>query len=110
LTQADVGLYFMDDTLLNRTKCPVKLADMVMLGIPVVGEAVGQVPEYVVNGQTGLLRVAGDVDGLIEDVVYLLINREKRRQFSENGRYHYHANFNWSHQADSLTKIYKSTE
>ncbi len=78
LTQADVGLYFMDDTLLNRTKCPVKLADMVMLGIPVVGEAVGQVPEYVVNGKTGLLRASGDVTGLIEDIVCLLKDSEKR--------------------------------
>ncbi|HSH03364.1 MAG TPA: glycosyltransferase, partial [Anaerolineae bacterium] len=27
LAVADVGIYLMDDTLLNRTKCPVKLAD-----------------------------------------------------------------------------------
>ena len=108
LTQADVGLYFMDDTLLNRTKCPVKLADMVMLGIPVVGEAVGQVPEYVVNSQTGLLRASGDVDGLIEDVVCLLKDSEKRSAWGENGRYHYAANFSWSHQASVLlTQAYR---
>ena len=106
LTQADVGLYFMDDTLLNRTKCPVKLADMLMLGIPVVGEAVGQVPEYVVNGQTGLLRASGDVDGLIEDVLHLLTNPEKRQQFSENGRWHYATNFSWAQQAAVLTNVY----
>ena len=108
LTQADVGLYFMDDTLLNRTKCPVKLADMVMLGIPVVGEAVGQVPEYVVNGQTGLLRASGDVDGLIEDIVCLLKDSEKRSELGGNGRYHYAAHFSWSHQADVLlTQAYR---
>ena len=106
LTQADIGLYFMDDTLLNRTKCPVKLADMLMLGIPVVGEAVGQVPEYVVNGQTGLLRASGDVDGLIEDVLHLLTNREKRQQFAENGRWHYATNFSWAQQAAVLTNVY----
>jgi glycosyltransferase involved in cell wall biosynthesis len=27
LSSADVGIYLMEDTLLNRTKCPVKLAD-----------------------------------------------------------------------------------
>ena len=106
LTQADVGLYFMDDTLLNRTKCPVKLTDMVMLGIPVVGESVGQVPEYVVNGQTGLLRATGDVDGLIEDVICLLQDSEKRAHFGKNARQHYTNNFSWSHQANSLTRIY----
>ncbi len=36
LAAADVGLYLMDDTLLNRAKCPVKLADMLAAGVPVV--------------------------------------------------------------------------
>jgi len=110
LTQADVGLYFMDDTLLNRTKCPVKLADMVMLGIPVVGEAVGQVPEYVINGQTGLLRVSEDVDGLIEDVVCLLKDSEKRDYFGENAKQHYANKFSWSYQAKTLTQVYNASE
>jgi len=109
LTQADVGLYFMDDTLLNRTKCPVKLADMVMLGIPVVGEAVGQVPEYVINGQTGLLRVSEDVDGLIEDVVCLLKDSEKRDYFGENAIQHYANKFSWSYQAKTLTQVYNAS-
>ena len=110
LTQADVGLYFMDDTLLNRTKCPVKLADMVMLGIPVVGEAVGQVPEYVLNGQTGLLRSPGDVAGLIQDIVSLLKDTEKRNYFAENAKQHYTNTFSWTHQAKLLTEIYTATE
>ena len=43
LAAADVGLYLMDDTLLNRAKCSVKLADMLAAGVPVVAEGVGQV-------------------------------------------------------------------
>jgi glycosyltransferase involved in cell wall biosynthesis len=107
LTQADVGLYFMDDTLLNRTKCPVKLADMVVLGIPVVGEAVGQVPEYVINGQTGLLRANSDMEGLIEDVVCLLNDAEKRQVFGKNAKQFYANKFSWPHQAENLTQVYK---
>jgi glycosyltransferase involved in cell wall biosynthesis len=108
LCQADVGLYFMDDSLLNRTKCPVKLADMVMLGIPVVGESVGQVPEYVLTGKTGLLRQPGDVDGLAKDIITLLTNAEKRQHFSTNACQHYEANFKWEQQADILVKIYRA--
>ena len=108
LSQADVGLYFMDDTLLNRTKCPVKLADMVMLGIPVVGEAVGQVPEYVVHGKTGLLRPTGDVEGLTADLIHLLTHEEERQKFSNNARQHYTENFSWSHQATVLARVYTS--
>ncbi|NJN53882.1 MAG: glycosyltransferase family 4 protein, partial [Anaerolineae bacterium] len=81
LSQADVGIYLMDDTLLNRTKCPVKLADMLAVGLPVVAEAVGQVGEYVLHGRTGLLRPSGDVDGLTADLVSLLQNPTERQRF-----------------------------
>ena len=72
LAAADVGLYLMDDTLLNRAKCPVKLADMLAAGVPVVAEAVGQVPEYVRDGRTGVLCVTGDVAGMVAAVVALI--------------------------------------
>jgi len=107
LCRADVGLYLMDDTLLNRTKCPVKLADMLALGIPVVGEAVGQVSEYVVHGQTGLLRPSGDVAGLTADLIHLLTEPEKRAQMARNGRRHYAAHFAWPRLADRLEWVYQ---
>ena len=72
LAAADVGLYLMDDTLLNRAKCPVKLADMLAAGVPVAAEAVGQVTEYVRDGRTGVLVASGDVTGLIWGMVGLL--------------------------------------
>src|SRR5690606_34922907 len=86
LAAADAGLYLIDDTLLNRTKCPVKLADMLAVGLPVVGEAVGQVPEYVRQGQSGLLRASGDVDGVARDVIRLLQDGELRRQLGEGAQ------------------------
>ena len=72
LAAADVGLYLMDDTLLNRAKCPVKLVDMLAAGVPVVAEAVGQVGEYVRDGRTGALCATGDVAGMVAAVVALL--------------------------------------
>ena len=62
----------MDDNLINRSKCPVKLADMLAVGLPVVAEDVGQVPEYVIQGKTGLLRPSGDVADIASDLVTLL--------------------------------------
>jgi glycosyltransferase involved in cell wall biosynthesis len=106
LNCADVGIYLMDDSLLNRTKCPVKLADMIAMGVPVVGEAVGQVPEYILNGESGLLRVPGDVEGLIDDVVYLLRNKVEASQMSLKARSHYLANFSWSRLAERMEHAY----
>lgn len=54
-TICDVGLYFFDDNLINRTKCPAKLVEMLSYGIPVVGSNVGQIKEFIVNGKTGFV-------------------------------------------------------
>ncbi|MCA9921560.1 MAG: glycosyltransferase [Anaerolineales bacterium] len=107
LTLADVGIYLMDDTLLNRTKCPVKLADMAALGIPVVGEAVGQVSEYVRNGRSGLLRSSGDIDGLAADLVHLLTDKIVRAQFADAAKTHIADHFRWSQRAAELEQAYQ---
>lgn len=109
LTRADVGIYLMDDTLLNRTKCPVKLADMAALGIPVVGEDVGQVSEYVVNGRSGFLYPTGDIDGITAGLIQLLTNALLREQFAQEAITHMATNFAWAHQALQLEHAYQTT-
>jgi glycosyltransferase involved in cell wall biosynthesis len=107
LQTADVGLYLMDDTLLNRTKCPVKLADMLTVGVPVVAEAVGQVSEYVVHGRSGLLRESGDVAGLTADLIYLLQHPEERDRLAQGAKAHMAENFSWEHLSHLVEKAYR---
>jgi glycosyltransferase involved in cell wall biosynthesis len=107
LQSADVGIYLMEDTLLNRTKCPVKLADMVANGVPVVGERVGQVEEYVLHGETGYLRESGENAGIAKDIVTLLQSRDLRQTFAKKAREHYQQDFAWEKQAGQLEKIYQ---
>jgi glycosyltransferase involved in cell wall biosynthesis len=106
LQTADVGIYLMEDTLLNRTKCPVKLADMLTLGIPVVAEAVGQVPEYVVHNQTGLLRPSGDVAGITADLIHLLQHPPERTRLSQNALTHMQTHFSWEQLSQRLEEAY----
>lgn len=107
LQSADVGLYLMDDTLLNRTKCPVKLADMLTAGLPVVAEAVGQVTEYVVNGRTGCLRASGDVMGLTADLIYLLQNPEERARLAAGALAHMQEKFTWELLSQRVEAAYR---
>jgi glycosyltransferase involved in cell wall biosynthesis len=107
LQTADVALYLMDDTLLNRTKCPVKLADMLVMGLPVVAEAVGQVAEYVVNGRSGRLRSTGDVAGITADLIYLLQNAEERAKLSAGALAHMQENFTWEHLSQLVESAYQ---
>ncbi len=67
-----MAIYPFDDTLLNRTKCPVKLLELLAAGVPVVGDAVGQIAEVVVEGETGHLVRPGDEVAFVEAVLDLL--------------------------------------
>ncbi|MCK4898032.1 MAG: glycosyltransferase, partial [Anaerolineales bacterium] len=106
LSSADVGLYLMDDTLLNRTKCPVKLADMLSMGVPVVGESVGQIPEYIIHDRTGLLLDHGDEVGTAAAVVKLLQDKEERHRLGKAAQTHIRNHFNWFKLATDLAQIY----
>jgi glycosyltransferase involved in cell wall biosynthesis len=107
LAQAQVGLYLMEDTLLNRTKCPVKLADMLAVGVPVVAEAVGQVTEYVVNGRSGTTFPTGDVAGITHELIDLLQSPIRQAQLSAGAKAHIAEHFRWEHLAERLLPIYE---
>lgn len=106
LAAADVGIYMMDDTLLNRTKCPVKLADMLVAGVPVVAEAVGQVSEYVRDRQTGVLAASGDVQGLTTAATELLKDPATRAQMGAAARMDVLERFGWDRLATQLEEVY----
>ncbi|MBN1488053.1 MAG: glycosyltransferase family 4 protein, partial [Anaerolineae bacterium] len=72
--QATVALYPFDDTLINRTKCPVKLLDLLAAGVPVVGDAVGQLQESILQEKTGILVPPGDTSSFVAAILTLLGN------------------------------------
>jgi glycosyltransferase involved in cell wall biosynthesis len=106
LRAAGAALYLMDDTLINRSKCPVKLADLIAAGVPVVAEDIGQVSEYVVHGVTGYLRPTGDIDGLSDYAMLLLRNKKIGAAFGQAAQRHYHDNFSWDRLATRLDAVY----
>jgi glycosyltransferase involved in cell wall biosynthesis len=80
---ADAALYLMDDNLLNRTKCPVKLLELTAAGVPVVADRVGQSAEYTLDGETGWLVMPGDVEAMAERAASLLTDPSRRSMMSE---------------------------
>ena len=109
LAQAHVGIYLMEDTLLNRTKCPVKLADMLAVGVPVVAEAVGQVGEYVVNGRSGTTFPTGDIIGITQELIHILQNPERQAQLAVGAKTHIEENFSWEQLATRLLNAYQNS-
>jgi glycosyltransferase involved in cell wall biosynthesis len=57
---------------------PIAMLEGMASGLPLVATAVGEVPTVVVDGQTGLLVPAEDVDSLTEGILSLLRDPEMR--------------------------------
>lgn len=86
LTAADIALVPLDDTLINRARCSVKLLELMAAGLPVVAGRVGQVSEYIEDRQSGLLVPPGDPAALARATLLLLEDANLRQQLSSAAR------------------------
>jgi glycosyltransferase involved in cell wall biosynthesis len=102
----DIAIYPFDDTLLNRTKCPVKLMDLLAAGIPVVGSAVGQIAEAIVTGETGILVQPGDDAGFVKAILGLLEAPDKLDAMREAIRRDMSGRYAWTHLAKVAERAY----
>ncbi len=106
LAAADAAIYLFDDTLLNRTKCPAKLAELAAAGLPLAAERVGQIGEYLVHNESGLLVASGDVDGLVEAAQRLLTDRELACRLGAAAAQRVRTQFAWEAAAGRLEQLY----
>lgn len=104
--QANVALFPFDDTLINRTKCSVKLIDLLAAGVPVVADAVGQNTEYIRHAETGVLVSSGDAAAMAQAVIDLWHAPERRRALSAAAAQDVRTRFDWSQLAGRVERIY----
>jgi len=105
---ANVMLYPMRDTLLNRAKCPVKLADMLQFGLPIIGERVGQVAHYLADDVGGLLVPPGDDDAFVAATLRLLRDPTRAEAVGKAGQVRFEQEFDWPIQAKRVERLYES--
>jgi len=106
LTMGDVAIYPYDDTLLNRSKCPGKLIELMAAGKPIVAENVGQIGEYIVNNESGLLVTPGDNEMFAEKIVELLGDRQLRVKLGENAKQRIDSYFSWDRLVVKVEEAY----
>ncbi|MBU1628174.1 glycosyltransferase family 4 protein [bacterium] len=102
----DVAIYPMDDTLINRTKCPVKLTEIMKFGLPVVADCVGQTGEYIRHGESGILIEPSDTGSFIKAVEHLVTNREMQVQIGKSARERMARKFSWQQWVEKLDNFY----
>lgn len=77
-------------------------------GVPVVGFDAGGLNEAVVNGETGLLATAEDVDGLQHAIATLMQDDAMRQSMSAAGRERMQKAFSIDTMADKHVALYES--
>jgi glycosyltransferase involved in cell wall biosynthesis len=105
---SDVAVFPLDDTLINRCKCSVKLVDLLANGVPVVAEAVGQAREYIRHNETGLLVSPGDESAFADSILDLLSDTDKRKQLASCAAAAMARNFNWGTLVETVETPYKT--
>lgn len=106
--RAHLAIYPFDDTLVNRTKCPAKLVELAAAGIPVVAEAVGEIPQTLRHGETGWLVEAGDVAGFAEAVVRLLEDAPLRERLGRAAAQDVQQRLAWERLAETVERAYRA--
>jgi glycosyltransferase involved in cell wall biosynthesis len=109
LEVGDVAIYPIDDNLMNRTKCPGKLIELLSIGKPVVAEDVGQIREYVRNGETGLIVPSGENERFAEQIIRLLQDKELRERLGRGARDDVLERFDWSDLTRVVEDCYSKT-
>jgi len=104
---ADVVAFPFDDTLINRTKCSVKLIDLLSAGLPVVADDVGQNCEYIQHNSSGILVSAEDDAAFSQALVDLLQAPEKRHQLGQAAAQNIRENFNWVRLSQNVERVYR---
>jgi glycosyltransferase involved in cell wall biosynthesis len=87
---------------------PVSIIEAMAAGLPVVATAVGGVPELVVDGETGVLVPARDVDALARALGRLVRDPELRARLGEAGRKRAEALFDLPRFREAHLGLYRS--
>lgn len=106
LASADLALVPMDDTLINRARGLAKLLELMDAGLPIVAARVGQVAEYLEDGQSGLLVAPGDGGALARGALALLADADLRRRLGRAARARARSLYGWDLLAGAAEQAY----
>ena len=103
---SNVAFHPYDDTVINQTKCSVRLLDLLLAGVPVVASKVGQNAEFIVPNRTGYLVPAGDVSASTEALIRVATNNNLQRRLAKQAVQHVHKLYNWDVLVEKVMGVY----
>jgi len=102
-----VAIYPFDDTILNKSKCPGKLVELMAIGKAIVANRVGQIAEYIEHGRSGLLTDPKDTEEFAKNVVRVLKDERLRKKLGWNAKIRIYRDFGWDKLSIRVEKAYQ---
>lgn len=106
LSAGDVAYYPMDDNLINRASCSMKLLELLVAGRAVVTDAVGETREVLEDRRSGWLTPPGDIPAQAEALATLLQSPEMRRSLGETARRRVWQEYDWDRLVERAEEAY----
>jgi len=106
LSVGSVALAPFLDTLVAKCKSPLKIAEYLAMGLPIVASDVGDARTMV--EEAGLLCPPGDIEAMADCVDELLTNAKLRDSFRIAARAKAEERYNWSRHVDQLECAYRA--
>jgi len=93
---ADVAAFPYPDNPVHHAKCSARIVDYMTMGKPVITSAVGQNPDYIVSGESGVLVQPGNERAFATNLELLLQDAELRVRLGSNAMRRIREEFAWS--------------
>jgi glycosyltransferase involved in cell wall biosynthesis len=107
IAAADVAVACFADNEITRGKSPLKIAEYLAMGKPIVASRVGDIPKMV--GNAGILVAPNDSKDLAESIIALLNNSEKRSELGHLARLRAEQIYNWSQISKTFLTAYQNS-
>jgi colanic acid/amylovoran biosynthesis glycosyltransferase len=92
----------------NEGGAPVSIIEASAMGLPVISTLHADIPEVIINGETGLLVAERNVSELTDKILLLMNSVDLREKFGNNGRNHIEKYYKLKDLIINLEKIYSS--
>ena len=103
---ADILILPMADSPIEKARFPMRFGDYLAAGRPIVSNAVGEVRHYLETYNCGLISLPKDIDGMTDNIISLLNNKNLSEKLEQNARSLAEGELSWSRIAEKLMETY----